>query len=128
MRRIEDLARPDQTVPPPFLPGHRMPLGDELIASQRVADQNGIALGCIQGAVSLVGDPIGAEIDAAVEPQRTLHAQNRVAALGERLALGIGQVVQHMTSLLAFTTERPTKKPPTGRAGLFRALRPFSGV
>ena len=68
----------------------------------------------VQRAVGLVGHAVGAEIDAAVEPQRPLHAQDRVAALGERLAFGIGEVVEHILS-----RQTPTKKPPTGRAGAF---------
>ena len=68
-------------------------LGDELVERQRMADQHGVRLVGIERAVGLVGHAIGAELDAAVEPQRPLAAQDRVAALGERLAFGIGQVV-----------------------------------
>ena len=89
-RRIEHLARPDQALPPALLAGHGMLLGDELVAGQRMADQDGVRLVGVERAVGLVGHPIGAELDAAVEPERALDAQNRVAALGERLAFGLG--------------------------------------
>ena len=87
--------------------------GDVLVAGQRVADQDGVRLVGVQRAVGLVGDAVGAELDAAVEPQRPLDAQDRVAALGQRLAFGFGEIVQHCS------TAAPTKKPPTGRAGAF---------
>ena len=94
VRRIEHLARPDQALPPAFLAGHRMLFGHELVEGQGMADQDGVGLLRIERAVGLVGHPIGAELDAAVEPERALDAQNRVAALGERLPFSLGKIVE----------------------------------
>ena len=118
-RRIEDFARPDQALPPAVLAGDGMPLGDELVAAERMADQDRIGLVGVQRAVGLIGHPVGPEIDAAVETQRLLGTQDRMAALGERHLLGVGQVLE----------QRPLQRKsprPEGR-GLFQALRPFSG-
>jgi hypothetical protein len=121
-RRIEDLARSDQALPPALLACDGMRLGDELVAGQRMTDKDGIALGRVQLAVGLVGHAIGAEIDAAVEAQRAVCPQDRVAALGERLAFGICEVVEHRFLKLL------KRKAPDRKSGAFRALRPFSGV
>ena len=99
-----------------------MRLGDELVAGQRVADQDGVRLVGIERAVGLVGHAIGAELDAAVEPQRPLDAQDRVAALGERLAFGFGQVLEHSC---VRSHGRSNEKPPTGRAGAFSSAPTF---
>ena len=92
-----------------------------------MADQDGVGLVGIERAVGLVGHPIGAELDAAVEPKRALDAQNRVAALGERLPFSLGQVVQldgHFHS--SARQARNEKAPDRKGGGFFRALRPFS--
>jgi hypothetical protein len=110
-----------------MLAGHRVLFGDELIEGEGMADQDGVGLVGIERAVGLVGHPIGAEIDAAVEPERALGAQNRVAALGERLPFSLGQVVQLHGHCPLLKHERATKKPPTVKVGGFsQALRPFS--
>ena len=97
---------------------------------QRVADQDGVRLVGVERAVGLVGHAIGAELDAAVEPQRPLDAQDRVAAPGQRLAFGFGQgssssglSIAASISLLGRCQRKSPR--PEGR-GLFRALRPFS--
>ena len=107
-----------------------MLLGDELVERQCVTDQHGVRLVGVERAVGLVGHAIGAELDAAVEPKRLLDAQDRVAAPGQRLALGIGQAVDQRPtwrrlvdrSLHVLSLDRaqtPTKKPPTGQGGGF---------
>ncbi len=122
--RVQDLARADDALPPAGLAGDGIAVGDELVARQRMADQDGVRLLRVQLAIGLVGHPVRSEIDAAVEAQRPVGPQDRVAALGERLALGIGQVVQHYP--LPRRSQRKSPRPE-GR-GLFRALRPFSDV
>ena len=117
-RGIEHLARPDHALPPALLAGHRMLLDDELIAGQRVADQDGVGLVGVQRAVGLVGHAIGAEIDAAVELERPLGAQDRVATSGQRLAFGFGEIVQHANPL-----QRKSPRPE-GR-GLFWSTPTF---
>ena len=115
-RRIEHLARADDALPPAVLAGHRM-CGRRRTGRRSAAWQIRTAfdLSAFSVAVGLVGDAIGSEIDAAVEPQRPVRAQDRVAALGERLALGIGQVVQHCP--LPRRSQRKSPRPE-GR-GLF---------
>ena len=128
VRRVNHLARPDEALPPAFLAGHRVLFGHELIEGECMADQDGVGLLRIERPVGLISHPIGAEIDAAVEPKRALGAQNRVAALGERLPFSLGQVVQlHRHCPLLKRGTRATKKPPTVKVGGFsQALRPFS--
>ena len=120
-RRIEHLARADQALPPAFLAGDGMLLGDELVERQRMADQDGVRLVGVERAVGLVGHAIGAELDAAVEPKRPLDAQDRVAAPGQRLALGVGQRRRRSQPpcplLGAANCQR--KSPRPARAGAF---------
>ena len=48
-----------------------------LIAGQRMADQNGVGAVGIEFAIGLVGDLERREIDAAIEPQRLVGAEQR---------------------------------------------------
>ena len=88
-----------------------------------MADQHRIRLVGIQRAVGLVGDAVRPELDAAVQPQRPLDAQDRVAALGERLAFGFGEILEH---LLLHVRRSNEKAPDRKGGGFFEALRPFS--
>ena len=52
-----------------------MRLGRELIAGERVADQNGVAAFFVQAAIGLVSDGDGLEVDAAVQADRSGKAK-----------------------------------------------------
>ena len=91
---VDDPARPDQAIPPAFLAGHRIGVGDKLVGGQRMADQHGVRLVGIEPAIGLVGDAVGAEFDAAIELERPVGAQDRGAASLQRLALGAGETVE----------------------------------
>ena len=79
---IERPARPDQGFPPAGLAGHRMDVGDVLIAGQRMTDQDGVGAIGIELAVGLIGDLERREIDAAIELQRLVHAGFASSELG----------------------------------------------
>ena len=72
---IERTAGTDHDFPPAGLAGQRMRIGDVLIEGQRVADQNGVGAVGVQFAIGLIGDLERREIDAAIEPQRLVHAE-----------------------------------------------------
>ena len=74
---VERPAGADHGLPPAGLAGHRMHIGDVLVAGQRVADQNGVGAIGIEFAIGLVGDLERREIDAAIELQRLIHAELR---------------------------------------------------
>ena len=74
---IERAAGTDHGFPPARLAGHRMHVGDMLIAGQRMADQNGVGAVGIELAIGLVGDLERREIDAAIELQRLVGAERR---------------------------------------------------
>ena len=67
---VERQARPDRELPPAGLAGHRVAAGGELVAGQRVADQDGVGALGVEAAVGLVGDVDRAELGAAVELER----------------------------------------------------------
>ena len=74
---VERTAGADHGLPPAGLAGHRMHVGDVLIAGQRMADQNGVGAVGVEFAIGLVGDLERREIDAAIERQRLVHAEQR---------------------------------------------------
>ena len=74
---VERTAGTDHGFPPAGLAGHRMHVGDMLIAGQRMADQNGVGAVGIEFAIGLVGDLERREIDAAIELQRLVGAERR---------------------------------------------------
>ena len=49
-----------------------MDIGDEMVAGQRVADQDGVRSVGVQRAVGAVGDGESLKLEAAVEPHRPL--------------------------------------------------------
>jgi len=81
---VERLARPHHQVPPSRLAGDRVGFGDELVARQRMADEDGVRSVCIQRAVCLVGEREGAELGSAVQAQLLFDAQfDTVAGQGD---------------------------------------------
>ena len=54
-----------------------MHIGDVLITGQRMADQHGVGAIGVELAIGLVGDLERGEIDAAIEPQRLVGAEQR---------------------------------------------------
>ena len=72
---VERTAGADHGLPPARLAGHRMHVGDVLIAGQRMADQNGVGTVGVEFAIGLVGDLERREIDAAIERQRLVDAE-----------------------------------------------------
>ena len=74
---IERAAGTDHGFPPARLAGHRMDVGDMLIAGQRMADQDGVGALGIELAIGLIGDLERREIDAAIELQRLVGAELR---------------------------------------------------
>ena len=74
---IERAAGADHGFPPARLAGHRMHIGDMLIAGQRMADQNGVGAIGVEFAIGLVGDLERLKIDAAIERQRLIRAEQR---------------------------------------------------
>ncbi len=74
---IERAARADHRLPPAWLAGHRMHIGDVLVAGQRMADQDGVGAVGVEFAIGLVGDLERGEIDAAIERQRLVGAEQR---------------------------------------------------
>ena len=74
---VERPARADHGLPPAGLAGDRMHIGDMLIAGQRMADQDGVGAIGVEFAIGLIGDLERREIDAAIEPQRLIGAEQR---------------------------------------------------
>ena len=74
---IERTAGTDHGLPPAGLAGHRMHIGDVLIAGQRMADQNGVGAIGVEFAIGLVGDLERRKVDAAIELQGLVHAERR---------------------------------------------------
>ena len=74
---IERAAGADHGFPPAGLAGHRMHVVDVLVAGQRMADQNGVGAVGVEFAIGLVGDLERGEIDAAIERQRLVRAEQR---------------------------------------------------
>ena len=72
---IERTPGTDHGFPPAGFAGHRMDIGDMLIAGQRMEDQNGIGTFRIELAVGLVRDLERRKIDAAIKPQRPIYAE-----------------------------------------------------
>ena len=74
---VQRAAGTDHGFPPAGLAGHRMDVGDVLIAGQRVADQNGVGTVGIELTIDLIGDLEWRQIDAAIELQRLVLAEAR---------------------------------------------------
>ena len=74
---VDRLAGADQRFPPAGFAGHRMQVGDVLVAGQGVADQHGIGAGIVEFAVSLVGDLEWRNRHAGIELQRLISAKPR---------------------------------------------------
>ncbi len=72
---VEHLAGADENVPPAGLAGHRMRLGDILVAGQRMADQDRVRAVGIELTVGLVCDVIGGESLAGIERERLRDGQ-----------------------------------------------------
>ena len=72
---VDRPARPDHGLPPARLLGHRMDVGDVLVAGEGVADQHRVAALGVERAVGLIGDLERGEIDAGIEPKRLVHAE-----------------------------------------------------
>ena len=74
---IERAAGADHGLPPAGLAGDRMHIVDVLVAGQRMADQDGVGAVGVEFAIGLVGDLERGEIDAAIERQRLVGAEQR---------------------------------------------------
>ena len=73
---VDDLAGTDQHLPPARLAGHRIGVGDMLVAGQRMADQDGVGLArVVERAVGLVGDLERRQQHAGVELERLVGAE-----------------------------------------------------
>ena len=111
---VERPAGADHGVPPAGLAGHRMHIGDMLIAGQRMADQNGVGAIGIEVAIGLVGDLERREIDAAIELQRLVRAELRhrrrrmVGLMGA--VLGYGSRGSVSTVHLSFATPASSRR------------------
>jgi hypothetical protein len=77
---VERQAVAHHALPPARLAGHRMALGDELVAGQGMADQDGVGTLVVEPAIGLPGDGEGPERDAAIERQRRRHAEGGAMA------------------------------------------------
>ena len=77
---VDDLARADQHIPPARLAGHRIGIGDMLVAGQRMADKDGVRARGVELAIGLVGDLEGRQQGAGVELQAA--CRRRTAAPG----------------------------------------------
>ena len=70
-----------------------MQVGDVLIAGEGVADQHRIAALGIERTVGLVGDLERCEVDAGIEPQRTVHPETHDRRMGDiSLARAVGGI------------------------------------
>jgi hypothetical protein len=74
--RIERAAGADHGLPPARFAGHRVDVGDMLVACQRMADQDCVGALGIELAIGLIGDLEGREIDAAIELQRLVQTEH----------------------------------------------------
>ncbi len=72
---VERLARPDDIVPPAALPGQRVDAGEELIAGQGMAHQDGVGFIAIEPAIGLIGQGKGPEIEPGIELERRRGAE-----------------------------------------------------
>lgn len=72
---VDDLARPDQHIPPAGLAGHRIAVGDVLVAGQRVADKDRVGPRFVEFAIGLIGDLEWRQHSAGIEPQRLVLAE-----------------------------------------------------
>ena len=74
---VDRLAGADHDVPPAGLAGHRIDVGDVLVAGQRVADQDRVLAVAVERAVGLITDL--QEIDAVtgIEQKRLVRAEAR---------------------------------------------------
>ena len=87
--RIQGLARAHHQLPPARLAGHRMDTGGELVAGQRVADQDDVGLVLVELPIGHVGDREVGQLDPAVQAQRLLPAQPHLGA-GQGRGVEIG--------------------------------------
>ncbi len=74
---IERLARAHHLFPPAGLAGDGMLAGQELVAGQRMAGEDGVGTRGVQLAIGLIGDGERAEIDAAIQRHLALLAEYR---------------------------------------------------
>jgi hypothetical protein len=72
---VDRPARPHHGFPPAGLSGHRVNVGDMLVAGEGVAYQNGVAARAVERPVSLVGDLERGKLDARIEPERLVGAE-----------------------------------------------------
>jgi hypothetical protein len=97
-RRVDDLSGADQHIPPAGLAGHRVGVGDMLVAGQRVADEDGVRAGGVELAIRLVGKLKGREKRAGVEVQRLagLEAQHRARRIVGLVELAPARHCHHL--------------------------------
>src|SRR4029079_17632602 len=72
---VDRTARPDHRLPPATLAGDRMNVGDMLVASQRMADQDRVAARSVERAVGLIRDLKRCQVHAGIEPQWFVSAE-----------------------------------------------------
>ena len=68
-----------------------------LVARQRVADQDRVALGVIESAVGLVGDAQWGELDPGVHRQRLVGAKTQHETVGR---VGLARAVDQIETVL----------------------------
>jgi len=82
---VERPAGADHLLPPAGPAGHRILPDQELVAGQRMADQDGVGARRVQLAIGLIGDGKGAEFDAAIQRHAALLAEHHPVAGEGRL-------------------------------------------
>ena len=104
---VDRPARPDHRLPPAGLARDRVPVGDMLVAGQRMADEDGVGFLRVELAIRLIGDSERREPCAGIEFEHPVGAEphdrlcgasasSRLAALGgERIVTGPAGFVRY---------------------------------
>ena len=125
---VDDLARPDQHLPPAGLAGDGIGVGDVLVGGQRMADQHGVGLGRVQRAVGLVGDLERRQQHAGVELERPLRAeaQHRAGRVVGLIAVCSGALSGHRSVLIQAGALQAIKNRRCARKAGHRANGPLA--
>ena len=125
---IDRLAGSDERFPPAGFARHRVDVGDVLIAGECVANQNGVRLGSVEVAVSLVGNHVRVQALPAVELQRHRHLEH--VALRRRNRRRHADCHRRDYGLFKachrFLHSSTSPLGVAGRSVLMRSARPFS--
>ena len=116
---VDRLAGPDHRLPPAGLAGHRMDVGDMLVAGERVADQDRVAALGIERAVGLIGDLERRQIDAGVEAQAACRCRSAPPANADDPPQARGRQDQAQRY-----RPRPSSNPAPAKRNRRRSSRP----